>query len=186
MLQDYLISFVIPESISSDMVGNFLINFSDSKFKYQIVKIKSSFLDSISSYNKLLLSTYFYDFFEGYDYILIAQLDVWIFRNNLNFWLDQQYSFVGAPIVDVVNSTQHDLKFIVGNGGLSLRRVSHMQKILHSAINSSVPVLNRKEILFYAAKYLHGIMRMDNLSKKILSLLRLALSTALKIVFYPF
>ena len=60
-----------------------------------------------------------------------------------------------------------------------------MQKILHSAI-SSVPVLNRKEILFYAAKYLHGIMRMDNLSKKILSLLRLALSTALKIVFYPF
>jgi hypothetical protein len=77
----------------------------------------------INSYSKLLMSSYFYSLFKKYKWMLICQLDTYIFRNELFYFTNRNdYFFIGAPVID------SDLKdwpkrSWVGNGGLSLRRI---------------------------------------------------------------
>ena len=99
---------------------------------------KESF-SSIQGYNRLMLTVSFYERFSRYSYILIYQLDAWIFDDYLIDWCSQQYDYVGAPWIDWEWSTYYarNLTFprrvlsklgyskfnLVGNGGLSLRKV---------------------------------------------------------------
>jgi len=101
---------------------------------------------SIQGYNRLLLSTDFYQRFLGSEYLLICQLDVFVFHDQLASWVERGYDYVGAPWLSrsSVSAGLHRLKMEVsrlvlgpqdkvhiyearnrvGNGGFSLRRVS--------------------------------------------------------------
>lgn len=85
---------------------------------------KESFDDkyfaSIAGYNRLLLSEEFYARFERYEYILIAQLDTYVFRDDLAEWCCKGYDYIGAPLF---GNKMNVHRSVVGNGGLSLRRV---------------------------------------------------------------
>lgn len=110
----------------------------------------SYFLD-IQGYNKLMLESHFYERFLKYDYILIHQLDAFIFRNELIFWCDKGYDYIGAPWIATNSIISKLLKpfnsesikrrkpifFKVGNGGLSLRKTKtffEISEILKSDI----------------------------------------------------
>ncbi|SDG76416.1 DUF5672 family protein [Psychroflexus sediminis] len=93
------------------------------------------FFSSISGYNRLLLSFEFYKRFEAHRFILIHQLDAYLFSDNLAFWCDQNYDYIGAPwlrdesfLAKLFRSKKvKDREAIfnkVGNGGLSLRKVN--------------------------------------------------------------
>lgn len=89
----------------------------------------SMFFASINGYNQLMLNKEFYLRFAHYKYILIYQLDAWVFRDELDSWCQQGYDYIGAPWIE------HDengvLKFAgVGNGGFSLRRIQHFIDVL--------------------------------------------------------
>jgi len=99
-------------------------------------------------YNKLLLLKDFYKIFEQYEYILIHQLDAFIFRNDLEYWCKFGFDYFGAPwfkrkfyfknaIRKIVinhntfnycrllfNKVIQRRKNFAGNGGLSLRKVA--------------------------------------------------------------
>ena len=82
------------------------------------------YFNSIKGYSRLLLSKTFYERFIQYEYILICQLDAYVFRDDLIYWCNKGFDFVGAPWFDAdwnVESYLHEGK--VGNGGFSLRRV---------------------------------------------------------------
>jgi len=101
---------------------------------------------SIQGYNQLLLSTGFYERFLRSEYLLICQLDVFVFRDELASWVERGYDYVGAPWFSKspVSASLHKAKmrlsklFLgpqdkvyryetrnrVGNGGFSLRKVS--------------------------------------------------------------
>jgi hypothetical protein len=99
---------------------------------------------TVNSYNRLLRSLYFYRTFAAYEYILIAQLDVLILRDDLAYWCQSGYDYVGAPWLQNLRRHHpylrdilprrwlHPLrrKYFVGNGGLSLRKVSAFIEIL--------------------------------------------------------
>ncbi len=110
---------------------------------------------TVATYNRLLRSAFFYDSFSHYDYILVAQLDTYIFDNNLSAFVDQPYDYWGAPwFMDLYRTYPylHDLTIktrwphilgkvqrilvpqcehhYVGNGGLSLRRPQTFLRIL--------------------------------------------------------
>lgn len=109
--------------------------------KYQNSGIKnegfdaSYFLD-ISGYNKLMLESHFYERFLKYDYILLYQLDAFVFKNELISWCNKGYDYIGAPWIATNSIISKILKpfnskrlkrrqpifFKVGNGGLSLRK----------------------------------------------------------------
>jgi hypothetical protein len=101
-------------------------------YKLKIKLFSSSHFQNISSYNKLLKSKRFYLRFINYKFILIYQLDALIFDDNLGYWLNLNYSYLGAPIFkEGIFSTQ--ITEIRGmNGGFSLRKVNDALRVLFS------------------------------------------------------
>lgn len=90
------------------------------------------FFGDIAGYNQLMLSVKFYKRFLNYQYILIYQLDAYVFENQLDYWEKANYDYVGSPwlISPPIASNkkpkvniQHCFVNRVGNGGLSLRKV---------------------------------------------------------------
>ncbi|NEV94015.1 hypothetical protein G3567_07635 [Psychroflexus sp. YR1-1] len=105
------------------------------------------FFENISGYNKLLLSHEFYQRFENYKFMLIHQLDAYLFKDELDFWCDLDYDYIGAPwlrderfIAKLFRSKKvknRDIIFNkVGNGGLSLRKVNAFLSFFQDHQNS--------------------------------------------------
>ena len=87
---------------------------------------------SIDGYNQLMLSSVFYQAFEQYQYILIAQTDSLVFSDDLNTWAKKGYSYIGAPWFEGYTQPNQPLRLIaVGNGGFSLRNVQDFLRVLN-------------------------------------------------------
>lgn len=102
----------------------------------KMVYFNYKFFSSIRGYNKLLLTSQFYESFSDYDYILIYQLDAWVFRDELQIWCDKGYDYIGAPLFEIVLNEEGETILSktmtsVGNGGFSLRRVAYCLKLLN-------------------------------------------------------
>lgn len=98
----------------------------------QINRFSDKYFDSINGYNKLMLSKEFYQRFSEFDYILIYQLDAWVFRDELEYWCRQGYDYIGAPWFEGWHKAQIDSPlFGVGNGGFSLRHIKNHIKLLN-------------------------------------------------------
>lgn len=96
----------------------------------QVVRFEAAFFEGIQGYNRLMFSPFFYRTFWQYDYLLIYQLDAYVFSDELQNWCERGYDYVGAPwIVPPPLSKKPKINiqkwFVnrVGNGGLSLRNV---------------------------------------------------------------
>jgi len=99
-----------------------------------IVRCDECHFHSLTSYSRFCTSSKFYSLFSKYEYILIYQLDSYVFRDALLEWCGNAYDYIGAPWLNYefqISSrkrwTQSRLlrPFLrqVGNGGFSLRRV---------------------------------------------------------------
>lgn len=133
---------VHPEGLDTSALA---AEFTQLQFK----AFAPEFFSGVEGYNRFMLSEDFYSAFLDYEYILIAQLDVYVFRDELDDWCRRGYDYVGAPWLgrDVYRlplvrqfvkfysawkrrrgeRTQFDRYGRVGNGGFSLRRVkSHL------------------------------------------------------------
>ena len=103
-----------------------------SQFSINIIRedFDSSYFSNIAGYNRLMLDKRFYLRFAKYQYILIYQLDAWVFRDELDKWCDKGYDYIGAPWIEKnANGQPIGLKG-VGNGGFSLRRTQHFIDVL--------------------------------------------------------
>lgn len=114
--------------------------------RINVVTFEPEHFTSVLSYDRLMLSKAFYERFIGYEYILIFQLDSFVFSDQLKEWCQKGYDYVGAPWVDLpiiedIASTATRLRRIfpawgkklnrsVGNGGFSLRRVKAFTRSL--------------------------------------------------------
>ncbi len=144
VMTGYDIYAVFPENL----------DITDVCEEYPLLKssMESSHFSSLRSYNKLVLSRSFYDAFSNYKYILINQLDTYIFKDELCKWANSGFDYVGAPFVPDKNkywsplrrlwckfnfylrrykgtNPHHSQWYQVGNGGLCLRNVSKFQNI---------------------------------------------------------
>lgn len=88
------------------------------------MRFAPTFFDGIEGYNRLMKSQGFYCRFRSYDYLLIYQLDAWVFCDQLTEWCHRGYDYVGAPWFDKHKSHEEGYAlWCAGNGGLSLRKV---------------------------------------------------------------
>jgi hypothetical protein len=77
------------------------------------------------------LSKKFYQAFDDFEYLLIAQTDALVLSDELEFWCKKQYSYIGAPWFEGYTTPILPLALTsVGNGGFSLRRVPDFLKVL--------------------------------------------------------
>lgn len=120
----------------------------------QIVDFPDECFASLSAYNKLVLDPDFYARFSSYVYLLIYQLDAYVFRDELLDWAQKGYDYIGAPWLPIKknhpkrgwfsslkrryyrfthNSEKLQrpkyIEYEVGNGGLSLRKIDKMIQV---------------------------------------------------------
>lgn len=99
------------------------------------------FFKSISSYNKLMLSREFYDrFLNKFEWMLIHQLDAFLFKNNLDDFCQMPYDYFGAPwhpaqlirpgVKSPLLLKLLGKRILVGNGGLSLRKIESVVNLI--------------------------------------------------------
>lgn len=144
--KEFEIIFATPQGLT---ISSYLPILSEAN-QYQIKYFGSDCFKSINAYNQLLLDEKFYQTFSTFEYVLICQLDVYVFKNNLIDWCNRGYDYVGAPWIgsernvlnltlEKVNAIIRQLKgkklknterlFKVGNGGFSLRKVEKFIQI---------------------------------------------------------
>ncbi len=93
---------------------------------FRVEFFDKSYFSSVKGYNKLCLNVDFYKRVSYYDFMLIYQLDAWVFRDELEDWCNKGYDYIGAPYPPAFGPE----KWVVGNGGFSLRRISFHIKLL--------------------------------------------------------
>lgn len=96
---------------------------------------------SLAEYNKLMTDIRFWQMFKDYDHVLICQHDSGLLRSGIEKFLEWDY--VGAP---------WPFCSYGGNGGLSLRRVETMMKIVRRFVYD--PANGNEDIFF--SEIMHG------------------------------
>ncbi|ALL08511.1 hypothetical protein AQ505_25385 [Pedobacter sp. PACM 27299] len=112
----------------------------------RVERFPNHFFKDIAGYNRLMISIDFYSRFTDFKYLLTLQSDVYLFKNELDYWCDQAYDYIGAPWYKAAVLKKRSLRAWVfrnirqplltrkreggwlankvGNGGLSLRNIS--------------------------------------------------------------
>jgi hypothetical protein len=99
---------------------------------YRVEFFEEKYFENLSAYNRLMLSVEFYGRFGEFEYMLVYQLDAWVFSDELDFWCKEGYDYIGAPWFDDFGTHENGNNlWAVGNGGFSLRRVTSFLEILH-------------------------------------------------------
>lgn len=143
ILSEHPIICIKPHSLKLDHINQ---HYSFA----EVACFDNEYFESVQGYNRLMLSSEFYGAFLKFEFILIYQLDALVFSDDLNYWCNRKYDYIGAPwlnhskypdfvkkIKSHVQSFYHTRWNIkidgnptgiqfenkVGNGGFSLRRV---------------------------------------------------------------
>jgi hypothetical protein len=99
---------------------------------FQLKRFPRRFFRSVQSYSRLLVRKRFYQAFADYQYVLIYQPDCLVFSRDLERWCRGGWDYVGAPWFKDFDQDTSDGFWAVGNGGLSLRKVSTALAVLTS------------------------------------------------------
>jgi len=126
----------IPKSFDFNLFFNTYISkfFKDNNINSYInyIKYDDICFSSINAYNNMLLlsKNYYGDFCNDYDYMLIYQLDGYIFDNQLEYFLNKNYDFIGGYYLPLYtefnkyNSYENiEEKHLLMNGGVSLKNI---------------------------------------------------------------
>lgn len=143
VLSRYPITLVKPASLDISLLVAMYPSLNIESFN-------DDFFGSIFDYNRLMMSSDFYERFIAYKYLLIYQLDAYVFNDELETWCLKDYDYIGAPWLLKAKYQSAffrpwlELKSLfyrlkgkparpkllgnkVGNGGFSLRKVaSHL------------------------------------------------------------
>jgi hypothetical protein len=170
VLKNHQIVLVQPEGLDNDYITKRHSGISVESFPKR-------YFESIEGYNELLLSASFYERFLETNYILIYQLDAFVFKDELLKWCDKEYDYIGAPWIASPKNTvsskyfniiarnfrsnrkneREETFFKVGNGGLSLRKTkSHYliakqnSAIISEFLNAEVKQIYAIEDVFWS------------------------------------
>lgn len=127
VLSAYSVSIVTHTSLNINYYENEL---KAAQVKYSVHYFEERYFKNIAGYNSLMMKPGFYNVFRKYTYVLIYQLDAFVFVDDFENWCSKGYSYVGAPWIQ--RSLQKLTFTGVGNGGFSLRHVQDHIRALHS------------------------------------------------------
>lgn len=142
ILSRYPIILVVPETM----------NMENSELSgCPVERFPEYFFDGIAGYNQLMLSKEFYRRFELYEYILIYQLDAFVFFDRLLSFCELEYDYIGAPWLGgqrYIDGLERRYLY-VGNGGFSLRKVKAFLEILNS---ENIKDISEPEDIYWASR----------------------------------
>ena len=135
ILKDYEIVICCPE----DMDASEYDRLAGRELRKEM--FASYFFNGIVGYNRLMIDPQFYLRFSAFEYLLVCQPDVWIFRDELRQWCAKGYDYIGAPLFAGCQTHETGRRLeATCNGGLSLRRVGRFIEITKSGAPHKVMV----------------------------------------------
>lgn len=151
MFVDRDVAIVCPETLDLAPLQGFMGT------NWRVERFDPNFFAGRKGYNRLMLSEELYQRFERSTYLLVCQTDVWVFKDNLDKWCNSGFDYIGAPWLPapdeitgwnlpqrmvyqarrlwgrvVLGFHPINLKWKVGNGGFSLRKVNAMIAVIRS------------------------------------------------------
>ena len=141
VLGKYPLIFVAPEGA----------NFPYFAAGDKVAHFPPQFFQNTQTYSALMMSPFFYDAFKDYDYILIYQLDAFVFRDELEYFCSLGYDYIGAPWPYYERRNFVDLRNVrIGNGGFCLRNVKAHYNLLTKQSDSVRHMMGQAEDTFFA------------------------------------
>jgi glycosyltransferase involved in cell wall biosynthesis len=97
------------------------------------VRFADEYFESVEKYNCLMMNGDFYKKHANYDFMLVYQLDAYVFRDELAYWCKKNFDYIGAPWFEGFSLSNNESKLldVAGNGGFSLRKVKSFISILN-------------------------------------------------------
>lgn len=137
----YEICLVHPENMWIDYY-NYVFNHD---FSY--LPCNNDYFKNVNTYSWLCEEYEWYKCFEDYKYMFLYQLDGWIFKDELQLFLDMDYDYIGGPWCAKHYEFEEDC---VGNGGVSLRKISKFMEVLETLDRTKYPKrhVNLEDLLF--------------------------------------
>ena len=148
ILGGYPIIFISPRGLNCEKYKS-VYNEYETFVNYEFFDKK--FFADVNAYSALMVSYKFYERFLNYEYILIYQLDAFVFENNLTFWCELDYDYIGGPVFELRRGANAPEHTIFLNGGFSLRKTKVFYKIAKTKLRFNVFVyllLSKYDILF--------------------------------------
>lgn len=115
--------------------------------KLSVLFCAKQYFKGTACYSYLCETADFYECFKEYEYLLIYQLDGWIFKNNLDYFINLNVDYIGSPWkLGSFNFNSN----AVGNGGVSLRRVEKFIQVCKqiNPINCASKYINKEDLFF--------------------------------------
>ena len=139
VLKTYSICIISPENIN---LSKYYVIAKKENTSIENIFFPEECFKDIYTYSKLLTSSFFYNCFVKFEYMLIYQLDAYIFKDDLIEWAEKEYDFIGAPISNKTNelisrkfksdfNAELILENCLLNGGFSLRNIRSCLKIIN-------------------------------------------------------
>ena len=177
VLKNYEIVLVQPEGLDNSYITSEFTNISVENFP-------KKYFESIDGYNELLLSASFYERFIDSEFILIYQLDAFVFKDHLMEWCRKSYDYIGAPWIATPEDSiwlkyfnkiarkfrsekkneREQIFYKVGNGGFSLRKTASHYLIAKRNESFIFDFLNAKEKKIYAIEDVFWSIKAPELS----------------------
>lgn len=136
-MKDYSpVYLVCPKGLDTSEYEK-IYNVGDKEIDLKKVEFDPKYFESTATYSQLCISYDFYNSFSEYEYMLIYQLDCYLFEDKIDEWCNKGYDYIGGPILstdcgwDTVKESQKGKQWqpYVGNGGLSLRKISTFKEV---------------------------------------------------------
>lgn len=127
ILGNHPIYFIIPKRLESFIKTHAYIKQGKASYK----TFDDRFFADVMAYNRLLKFTGFYKAFMNYEFMLIHQLDAFVFKDELHYWCDKGYDTIGAPLFEGLDLAMSDSPIVgQGNGGFCLRHIRHCYEVV--------------------------------------------------------
>ena len=126
----YEIVLVCPPSLDIDQYNNC------ANYSFSFMRCSNAFFKSQKTYSDLCEHWKFYNTFNDYVYMLLYQLDAWIFEDRLDYFVKMGYDYMGAPHLIGFGGRKEGEN---GNGGFSLRKIKTFIDVCKKTDFSKIP-----------------------------------------------
>jgi hypothetical protein len=90
-------------------------------------------LSGKDEYNYLKCLPYLYERYAAFDYMLTYELDSFVFEDQLDYWCERSWDYIGAPWFEGYYECSSRSRMIgVGNSGFSLRNIRTARRALRA------------------------------------------------------
>ena len=123
------IAILCPRSLPLDKYSEFFPS-------AQRISVDDFWMSSIKAYNKLMYSPFLWTSLSNYTHVLIHEPDAIALNDDLDYWCNINYDYIGAPWLEGWENPKVDAKIIgVGNFGFSLHRIDFYRSFFASKIS---------------------------------------------------